>query len=227
MVWGQAFLVAAFGLCTFFCFTHYSKNLSELRMLANSGRQATGMVTRKNEMHGKSTTYEVYYSFHAGSEITDEQDVDLHEYVNYDEDGPISVTYLPNDPAVHRVGTVDSARVVQGEATLRLATTLWTVGGILIIGLVWAGYLKEKRMLASASVTTGTVIGSVRLRGRGASYKVTYEFEAGGVRYSRLTTLDALRGRAAPVGTQVTVYYWPSDPKRSKMAQQFTMAELC
>ncbi len=93
---------------------HTVTGLAHDRSLAEAGRSVDGIVLEKtvgttSQGRSRRTAYTVTFRFSAlGEDITDKVEVDKDVWDRLLEQGPVRVTYLPDEPEVHRVEGQDA-----------------------------------------------------------------------------------------------------------------------
>jgi hypothetical protein len=93
---------------------HTVTGLAHDRSLAEAGRSVDGIVLEKtvgttSTGRSRRTAYTVTFRFSAlGEDIIDKVEVDKEVWDRLPEQGPVQVTYLPDEPNVHRVEGQDS-----------------------------------------------------------------------------------------------------------------------
>lgn len=136
-----------------------ARDLSDLHALRRQGREVSAQVTGKRETHGKSVSYNLEYRFYSGGEwINDHDDVPQYLYESTPIGDTLGVTYLPSDPTVHRIGSVDDRRVAR-----RTRGWLFGIGGIAAFFLlgIWGieyDYQRQMRLAISGIPTAGSII---------------------------------------------------------------------
>jgi len=159
-----------------------TKDVARVNRLMNEGRVAEGRVYNLRVLSGKSTSYEVGYSFRAdGRQMGDISKIPEYVYDSLREGGSVSITYLPGNPAEHMVGIVDESRVDSTKKMYASLAVLFSVPLVLLIvgmgGLTWY----EWNALANYQATGGVIFSlGPPLKGKQAGQrKIT-------VRYSNL-----------------------------------------
>lgn len=93
---------------------HTVTGLDHDRRLAQEGRSADGTVLEKtvgttSQGRSRRTAYTVTFRFSAlGEDFTDTVEVEKGDWDRLHDQGPIRVTYLPDDPEIHRVEGQDA-----------------------------------------------------------------------------------------------------------------------
>jgi hypothetical protein len=115
-----------------------ARNLNELAELRGSGRLTTAQVFNKEPevQLGNAATGLVYYSFRInGRVVTGRFRAPRADYPLLRTGRHLTVTYLPADPGIHRLGVVDGGRVLrEGAGTLLLLLG----GGVYFVAPVFA-----------------------------------------------------------------------------------------
>jgi|GEM_PF-5964094 len=172
-----------------------TKDVARVNRLMIEGRVAEGRVYSLRELSGKSRSFEVSYSFSAdGRQMGDVSKIPEYIYDSLREGGPVSITYLPGNPAEHMVGIVDESRIDSTKRMYASLAVLFSVPLVLLIvgmgGLTWY----EWNALANFKAVGGVVFSlGPPLKGKQAGQrKIT-------VRYSNLD------GETCEVAKQISI----------------------
>ena len=109
--------------------------LHDVTQLAQKGRTTAAQVTAKHRTFGRSRRYYVDYRFNVGSKVVEgSQSVPEETYMGTAEGSQQTITYLPSDPNLQRLGTVSKAQVADTQRIGFVALSFLT----LIFGaLIW------------------------------------------------------------------------------------------
>ncbi len=194
------------------------QDTGELTRLAASGIRTTGRITGKHTSGHKNTTYYLDYSYTAnGRAESGEETVSSSDFRQANAGDSVLVTYLPDDPTVHRVGVVDEARVTH-------ARTLWalgTLGAALVLGLLLvateANFRNHRALLETGVAVMGRLTNRYVTRGnKSNSYYIQYEFDGpAGPVSGKASVGRSLYDQTSP-GTPTTILYDPAKPSNSR-----------
>ncbi len=124
---------------------------SELVNLSSSGKHANAQVIGCETMPAGARLGYVHYAFNEGSRAIDSRlEVPVSMYPNFHIGQLVPVTYLPQDPHIERIGSVDSGTVLRSA----LVAVVFLVVGLIAFGLPLIGinaFLSANRPAASAS----------------------------------------------------------------------------
>lgn len=106
-------------------------------LLAQEGRTAAAQVNAKHRTSGRSPRYYVDYTFTVGSKVLEgSQSVSEETYLGTAVGSQQTITYLPSNPDLQRLGTVSKAQAADtkliaflglGFLTLILGALIWYV----------------------------------------------------------------------------------------------------
>jgi Protein of unknown function (DUF3592) len=189
------------------------------RRLEAAGRPVEGMVLEKwistsRSSHGSGTTrqYRVRYRFEAagGELVEDEAQVGADAWDRLEERGPVAVTYLPDDPHIHRIQGEDSGLVL-GAIFSGVGGVLTVLGGFVFLrGL---GQLRVgRRLLREGVLATGTVLdvrpSRLRINGvRQCTLRYRYQDHLGRTHKGRAGPLSPEEAAAWSAGARGAVRY--------------------
>ncbi len=202
-----------------------------MQALAAHGIYVTAKVTGKTTVHGKSTSYNIYFDYIVGGyDYNSSESVSQGTYVDTNYGDPEYLTYLPSDPTQYELGSVSSSRVSDDfDDTLLIASLLFLLPGI---GLCWVVILtrRESRFVSSCTTTDGSLIDlSTKVVSTGRSTAVQYWAEAAyqvaGVRYTRRALATNRFFSEHGMGDAVAVLYDPAKPADAHMA--FELPAIC
>ncbi len=153
VVWGLVLAILLIG--GFFAY----RDLSGLYALLRQGKTVAARVTGKQEIHGKSTTYQLDYYFDGGGErVYDTAHVSQFLYESTPVGDALQVTYLPSNPSVHRLGDIDASRVTKHEINWGVG-----IGGIagffaLLMMAAEYSYRQQMRLAVSGVPVVGKIV---------------------------------------------------------------------
>lgn len=206
--------------------------LSQMRMLGARGETTSASIIDHHVTYGKHTVYILDYVFEAEGEVISDSAVVSHlEYQQTRDSGPLTITYLPGNPHVHRVGTVNRAGF---EVTL----AGWLVGGTLTF-LLLGGLLAKAEMLFRRTrrlLRDGqAVIGVVTERkektyqgkyGPQTTYTLCYRFPTPQGEQAGQATAPRLLSDQFPPSAALTVLYDAKSPRCNQPYQALTEAQI-
>ena len=207
-------------------------DLGQMRTLLTHGRTATASVIDHHVTYGKHETYTLDYIFEAeGDVISDSADVSHWEYQQTTDGGPLTITYLPGNPKIHRVGTVN-------RRGFDVSVAGWVVGGtlaFLLLGGLLARmetfYRRARHLLRDGRAVGGVVTERKAKTAQGkygplTTYTLCYRFQTpSGERAGQDTVPQSLYNQC-PSGTALTVLYDAANPARSRLYQTLTEVRL-
>jgi hypothetical protein len=216
MAWG---IVCVFGVLSL---GMTARNLGELLALRRSGRLTEAQVFNKEPevQLGNATTGLVYYSFRIQRRsVTGRFRAQRADYPLLRTGRHLTVTYLPADPGIHRLGLVDTGRVLrEGAATLLLLLC----GGVYIVApaiVLERAWRRELRLARCGVETEGAIVGCRPhyRSGKPVAYDVRYEFELPGGRTLRgAARIGHMEGEPTLIGFPIAVLYDPARPEHHR-----------
>lgn len=217
--WGQR--VLGFGLLLAFPVANlcmWTCGVKRVREVHDRGRVAVGVVEHLREVHGKSTSYHVDYSYRDGSgnSHSGHRAVSHSVFRSLTEGGPVDVTYLPENPGIKRLGRVTDRDVAHINW---FAFFLFFGSGALCLG-GFAACEKDARKHYALGERGQAAVGEVTelrvYRGKSTAYCVRYAFkDALGQTHSRQARARKQLYESLSEGTRLTILY---DPKRPQVS---------
>ena len=200
---------------TVLLFTLAVRDIGDLRGLLATGKMMNAVIYDKYTRSGKHTSYHLQYQYTLDRvPYTGDESVSSNVYYNTPIGARLPITFLPENPAIHRVGQVTKERVDTSARN-------WIVGiGIactllaLFLAYIETTSKKQLTMLQYGIATLGTVTGKdARRSGKSTVYSVAYSFHADGspVWKSMAVPYDVYEGLYP--GMYFTVLYMPGNPK--------------
>ncbi len=182
--------------------------------------QAT--VNNKYSSSGKSTSYYIEYSWLANNEYnSDKQDVGWSMYADTKIGSKVSVTILPSNPKISRLGHVD-------DAYLAHSINLWLGGSTCIVGLfvilrisIEVSHSREERLLESGFAVPALIKKISVSTKKGSMQRVEYEATVEGKTISRKASVDTAKAREMREGCYSTYLY-----TRDRMNKGFLFDEI-
>lgn len=227
LVWNAALAVGAL-----LCFLS-TRDLGQWRALAARGVPEMAFVTQKGGDSGRddAKSRRIRYAFNVGDgeeTITGKTRLSREQARALRVGDRIMITRLPDQPGVHRAGTVNAARVA--ENTNRWAIT-WGIGAALMALLIGSteAYLANRRRLLRCGVAVPAVVVDRRTtESEGTvAHLLTYAFtdSAGGERKGTVS-VSAAYADAHPVGSRLTALYDPAAPANHAAYVALTQAQV-
>ena len=213
----KVFAVLALMTLPWWCVPEFVK-YNDVRRLLDSGIMTTATVTDSAaEDHFRAgTIYRMTLKFldSRGRTVSSDADVDYHTYSSTSLGSTVSVTYLPADTDVCRVGKVTSAqiRAVVREFLIG-AGAMAGFYGLLAIGIAFDDR-KQRLLLETGEVVQATV---TRLSyAQQANYEVAYTFDIDGRTHRGTDRIDRKVLKPPQKGGSLGVIFQPAYPGNSK-----------
>lgn len=207
-------------------------DLGQMRTLLTRGKMATGSVIAHHMTYGKHNTYLLDYIFQAeGSVISDSADVSHWDYDQTRDGGPLTITYLPGNPKIHRVGLVN-------RRGFDVTVAGWAVGGSVAF-LLLGGLLlrtetlarRAKSLLQNGQAVVGAVTERREKTTQGKSgplttYTLCYCFPTPSGEQAGQSVVDTTLAQSCPPGAALTVLYDAQKPTRNQPYRALTGVQL-
>lgn len=207
-------------------------DLEQMRTLLARGKTATASVIAHHMTYGKHNTYLLDYIFQAeGTVISDSADVSHLEYEQTRDGGPLTITYLPGNPQIHRVGTVN-------RRGFDVTIAGWAVGGslafLLLGGLIARAEILTwgaRRLLQNGQAVTGVVTERKIKTYQGQSgtrtiYTLCYRFPTPQGEHSGRNNVTRAFYDQHPPGAALTILYDAQKPARNQPYRALTGVRL-
>jgi hypothetical protein len=187
----------------------------ELQQLADDGVVVTGRVEdRDSSRSGKSRRYRVTYSFPVGDRRqTGRRSVSHATFDRLSPGASVTITYLPADPQVSRIGRVTA------DAAHDAAVRGYGGGGALfaVLGAVLYAFTRAWRrsvdLLASGRLVTGRVIAYESFRSRKKKDRLRYAFRSTvGPEHEGVDRLTTKLAPPPEPGSEIAVLQLPENP---------------
>lgn len=206
-----------------------SLDLSDLYALRDHGKTWQAVVTDKRTVHSKSDTYYVSYLLRAKNTlIEDEDSVSSSLYERLRKGDSLSVTFLPEQPEIHRLGYVKDRRVRAGWVNWGLGMLAGT--GIFILLIAAMVYeARQELYLVRYGVPAAAVISALvppEPNAKIPNYSVTYRFLLPTGEQTRKCSVSSEVGKLLTEGSTVTVLYDPAKPRHSCLYSALVHTEM-
>lgn len=225
--WGERLfgfaLLIAFPVANVCMWTYGVQRIHSLR---DRGQVVQGVVEGLYEEHGKSTSYDVVYTFtdEHGDGHHGHRQISEASYQSLEEGGPVEVTYLPDNPEVSRPWRVEDGHVttMDGEALV-----LFLLSAPVLVGCFIAcekDVRKHYYLGERGTAVTGEVTGFREVRGKHTDYKVAYSFkDLFGNAYSKEVSVRKAFYDSLSTGSPLTILY---DPERPQVSLLYTQLKV-
>ena len=203
------------------------RDMGQLKQLIAGGRQTQATVMGKYTGDFGSYSCYVWYEFPFGRyRFPDSIPVSLDEYEATRIPSPLTVTFLPADPTIHRVGVVDQVRMNQ-----ELSQWEWAIGlTSTFFAMYWAFVERRYRwrifLLRHGIAVPATVTSTEARRISKSSYWVLYTYSIQGRPFFQQAAVNAMFFNSLFVGCQITILYHPANPRASLPYRTITEAFL-
>jgi hypothetical protein len=154
-------------------------NVGELRDLADNGQTTWASIV--GSYVDCSNSYYLDYQFSPPGAVANQTGrarVRLLDYLRFHRGDCVKVTYLPDRPDVHRLGTMDDdlIRSVESHGISDLALVA-LIGAVTLGAMEW--HLQTRlRLLREGIPVVGAVVSHVIVRGNGRGNKLVFSYDA-------------------------------------------------
>jgi hypothetical protein len=205
-----------------------TSQVRELELLRNRGVQVEGKISSVNDQIGKYNEKHLYYSFDTPQgPIQAEFDKSRAGLYDVAEGSPVMVTYLPEDPNRHRIGTIGHTEI--GNLTVSWQIVLWMLTGIASLGYwILVGSYSSQRTLLMNGICVKATTTSVKVHIGKSSYReVSYRYTSlNGKECSGYVSANLGADWAQETGTELPYLYLPGEVWEGKLLPQFKLVEL-
>jgi len=207
-------------------------DVRELHLLVADGTTATATVTRKRAYHGKSTSYNLDFTFadSAGAAHNGSTGVGQKEYFRTRTGDRRLITYAPSQPAINRMGPVNTARVQAQDQTWGIVVGIIVVGFSAIFAYLESLWWRKRHLLSRGEAVAGRIIRIIpprpgsRTNYSGVAY--AYSLPMHGERTAS-TTITVEAAKRLEGKSSATVLVDPNDSKKSALyADLRTVVEI-
>lgn len=187
-------------------------------LLFRKGRTTVARVSGKQKYSGRSTDYDVEYTFTVdASPYTGSEHVEREEYYHTKVGDRLTVTYLPSDPSIEQVGKVDASTLAAMRQVELVVLGFLTP---MLLGFAWyceRYFRRQLRLLRYGTAVRAEILEWSEGTGtRMPRHFITVAYDAPGS--GRITTtlmVDASLGRKLVQQPTATVLYDPQKPQES------------
>jgi len=211
---------AAVGVPAWVVHNAHEKHAQLERLLAD-GRQTTGTVTQKYKRSRSSTRTVRYEYVIDGGSYQGRKNVSRSTYDSLREGQPITVTFLPANPAISELGPVTREAVDSADDGLLIAGAMLLLFAGMLVGVEWS-VRRERRLCTYGRTASGTITGRCGSKGRGRRY----EFHTDDGQLREATISGNWRTGGLTPGDPVTVLYDPRDPRVSRPYEACAMIRI-
>jgi len=190
------------------------RDISTLQRLVTTGKTMYATVTDHYAHYGKSTSYHLDYAYTLdGAAYGNSVSVTRNFYEETQIGSHLLITYLPSDPAIVRVGTVN-------QPLIHSHTQNWVIGiGLVctILGIIFAiiegNYKKRMFLMRYGTAAIGRITGSAQSHNKKTtSYTVSYSFSADGQPMWQTVLVPSQFYFSVFSGAFITILYVPDNP---------------